>query len=414
MDVINKTTAQTIRTLTEVERDAITQYVLGEALSTTGIKIQELLTRWYENDRWFKCDCHPRTVVGSQQSIEHLKKNKAGTLYFVRNSSTATHSELCAFHSENRSAPRVKRARKTLKSCVLNFHGEISSQGPAASSSNPTGSNNSAGGTSRRRSSLGSLMLNLMNEAALNRLKNHNDKVYVGGLNEPAKRFEVAKGISLESVFAPSLTSSVIWLDQKLSELAGDWPKKSRPYGMMAGVVNTVERHSYLGTRTRLGHPLTVGPYLVLGTYTNKTSEPDSHNFYLMRIVTIPVVDVSWPMPVESNLEREVAKKLKQLMYSMQQDYKIELSLEKPLIDTAVGKDLVRCDFVLKDNTSQKTLAIEVMGYKNDEYLDRKERQIPIMRTLYTSLIEVEMSGTEEQKKNSLKTMSIDVRKFFG
>ncbi|MDO8404264.1 MAG: hypothetical protein Q7T27_12310 [Pseudomonas sp.] len=413
MDVINKTTAQTIRTLTEVERNAITQYVLGETLSTTGIKIQELLTRWHENKRWIKCDCHPRTGAGSLQSIEHLKKNDAGTLYFVRNSSSAMHSELCAFHSESRSAPRVTAARKTLKSCVLNFHGEISSKGAAASSPNPTRSNNSADGTSQRRSSLGSLMLNLMNEAALNRLSNHNDKVYVASLNEPAKRFEVAKGISLESVFVPSLTTSG-WLDQRLSELAGGWPKKSRPYGMMAGVVNTVERQSYLGSRTHLGHPLTTGPYLVLGTYTNKTSEPGSRNFYLMRIVTIPVVDVSWPMPVESNLEREVAKKLKQLMYSMQQDYNIELSLEKPLIDTAVGKDLVRCDFVLKDSTSKKTLAIEVMGYKDDEYLDRKDRQIPIMRTLYTSLIEVEMSGTEEQKKKSLKTMSIEVRKFFS
>ncbi|MET0777017.1 MAG: hypothetical protein ABWZ65_16260 [Pseudomonas mandelii] len=413
MDVINKTTEQKIRTLSDAERDAITQYVLGESLSSTGIKIQELLTRWYENKRWIKCDCHPRTHADTRQSIEHLKKNESGTLYFVRNSSSAMHSELCAFHSESRSAPRVKAARTTLKSCVLNFHGEIISESPAVSGANPTRSNGSADGTSQRRSSLGSLMLNLMNEASLNRLNSYNDKVYIGSLNKPAERFEVAKGISLESVFLPSLTTSS-WLDQRLGELAGGWPKKSRPYGMMAGVVNTVERHSYLGSRTTLGHPQTVGPYLVLGTYTNKTSEPDSRNFHLMRIVTIPIVEASWLMPVESNLEREVAKKLKQLMYSMQQDYNIELSLEKPLIDTAVGKELVRCDFVLKDKSSQKTLGIEVMGFKGDEYLDRKERQIPIMRTLYNSLIEVEMSGNEEQKKKSLKTMSIDVRKFFS
>lgn len=412
MDLINKRTKKPDRSVNENERDAIIQYVMGESSSDSGVNIQELLRGLYEDEQWVKCDCHPSTPSGAGQSVEHLKENDSGLLYFVRNSSSPLHAESCAFYSDSRSAPAVSTKRTVMKSCVLNFHSEIHSEETNVAANPSEGSRTKSDGVSQRRSSLGSLMLNLMNDASLNRLKTHDQKVYVFDLTAATQRFEVTQGICLNDVFTPSLTAES-WLDEKLAGMAQNWPKKSRPYGMMAGVVDTLNQLVYLGNKTSLGHHKTVGPHLVLATYTNKTSEPDSLEFHRMRIVTIPVAEKFWPMPVESNLEREVAIKLKQVMRHVHKEYKVELSLEKPLLDTETPEGSVRCDFVLTDNKNPKTLAIEVMGFDDDDYRDRKDRQIPIMRTLYNSLIEVDMSGNEEQKKKMLKKMSIEIQKFF-
>lgn len=410
MDAINKGTKAFHRTLKDNERDAILQYAMGEPHAQSGVKIQSLLKELYEHKRWVRCDCHSQAPE-EKQSIEHLKENDGGLLYFVRNSSSARHSEFCGFYSDSRSAPAKTVKRKVLKSCVLNFHSEIQSEEVVIPASKATGSKTKNTETSERRSSLGSLMLNLMNDAKLNQLEKHDQKVYLNNLTQATTRFFVTEGISLNEVFAPSMAYPE-WLDKKLADMAQDWPKKSRPYGMMADIVETLNEVTYLGNHTPLAPRATVGPYLVLGTYTNKTSEPKSLNFHFMRIVTIPIVEKKWPMPVESDLERQVAIKLKEVMKTIEQRYKINLSLEKPLLDTDVGQSSIRCDFVLKDNKAQKTLAIEVMGMNIDDYRDRKDRQIPIMQSVYDAVIEVDMSGNEQQEKK-LTHMSIAIQKFF-
>lgn len=416
MDVISKTTQNLIRTLTPDERDAVIQYVLGEQANPDGIPLQPLLIEWYDNGRWLKCDCHPETDdQQTTQSIEHLRKQDNGSFDFVRNSSTPLHMESCAFHGNNSSAPAVGTARSKFKNRVLNFHSAINTEIDSSSKEKTSRSTGKDSVESARRSSLGSLLLTLADDAGLNQRNRHDDEISLSGLTKAADQFEVTEGISLSKVFSTSLTVfEQGQLGKTLRTLANDWPQRSRPYGLMAGTIDSLEQLDYQGAKTSLGHPHTSGPYLVLATFTNKPSEPNNRFYYLTRIVTMPIVEKNWPMPVESNLEREVAKTLKRLMYSLLKEYQVEVTLNKPLLDTQVGNGNIRCDFILSDPVSNKTLAIEVMGFKNAEYRERKERQIPLMRTQYSKLIEVEMSGTEEEKKKNLTTLSREVRKFFG
>jgi len=416
MDVICKNTQRRIRTLTDDERNAVIQYVLGETANPYDIPVQPLLSEWYDNERWLKCDCHLATDSNPKvaQSIEHLKQKDNGTLYFARNRSAPMHLDSCAFHDNNSSAPTTAVAHTRVQSRVLNFHSVINTEADATDRKNACSGTRDSG-ESARRSSLGSLLLTLADEAQINRLNLNDTKVSLSGLTQAVSRFEAADGISLGQVFATSLSSiQQTQLGATLRTLANGWPQKSRPYGLMAGTVKTLDELAYLGSRTTLGHAHTPGPYLVLATFTNKTSEPHNRFYYLMRVATMPIVDQGWPMPVESSLEREVAITLKRLMNSLFKEYGVRLRLDKPLLDTPVGTDNIRCDFILSDQACDRTLAIEVMGFKNAEYRERKERQVQLMRTQYTDLIEVEMSGTEEEKKRSLKNLNIAVRRFFG
>lgn len=422
MEIISKELTS-IESLDTDTQEMIRDYAMGEYNESVTDQINEFFLKLHDNGYWLKCDCNSKPP-----SIEHVYKlNNQFNFRWNRNS--ATHATSCAFYSSYRAKNPEGFSYSRIKTKVLNFHAAIpdDSDVEELSASRPT-QRSPREGESIRRSSLGSLLLMLAENSNLNKLERWNQTPKAADIKMATHDFQVAKDIELSAVYRHNLSVfNLESISSQLINLSARWPSSSRPYGLVSGIIESFdkvqlkaqyrEKHIPLFGRTMsLAPNTTEGPFLGICTYTTKEEETSTHNYHLMRTVLIPIVSETWPLPVESGLERKVALTLKDVMKALSGDkYRKTISLEKPLfaVTSNVSKKPIRPDFVLFEREGKKSLIVEVMGIKTLEYIERKKIQVPLMEENHP-VYEIDMTGTPTQQEEALYKLYKHVLKFFG
>jgi hypothetical protein len=147
---------------------------------------------------------------------------------------------------------------------------------------------------------------------------------------------------------------------------------------------------------------ITKGPFLAAITYAPSpgSDDPVAQNAFLL-----PIVDNQAPMPVESDIERTVAKSLLKLASWYKDSRSGTLSLEKPMADLKTRAGDCRPDFVIRGPGGK--VVVEVMGMVGqDAYEERKSRTVPIMREIGEVLEVRDVGADRDASKMQLKSMN--------
>ncbi|OOW87341.1 hypothetical protein Xvtf_14925 [Xanthomonas campestris pv. vitistrifoliae] len=100
-----------------------------------------------------------------------------------------------------------------------------------------------------------------------------------------------------------------------------------------------------------------------------------------------PAYDFGSLLLVDSDLERQTLALIAERQAEMKQR-KNPYSIIKPYVDLTEPKSKIsyRPDFVI--NSRGREMAVETMGYVDEEYLARKSRMHKVMRKCYVNVIE--------------------------
>ncbi len=162
------------------------------------------------------------------------------------------------------------------------------------------------------------------------------------------------------------------------------WASIGRPYGLVyalashaAGETVGIESEEGKPWELRFPHPvirpgrqLTAGPYILVATVTE---DPMRRRHFCLQIGTLkPIATHDWWLPVDSNIERRVALRLRDLCRELYARDRISVSIEKPLFQHT---GLPLSDFILRSADAVRPLAIEVFGTEQCAYHKRKNTQ---------------------------------------
>ncbi|RAS09777.1 hypothetical protein [Ensifer adhaerens] len=199
----------------------------------------------------------------------------------------------------------------------------------------------------------------------------------------------------------------IITLKKTIADV-GRWPEDLRPQGFWCGVVSGFRANAKedrydvtVSNWTRLQH-LESRPHVFGGYTADGARQPyiaifgyalpakDSGRVLGIRSFMQPCFDHDCWFPVDSDYERQTLRILIDVQRSHPQ-YNIRIS--KPLFDTpipGISKASCKADFVVNfaRGESDVEVAIETMGYTDQDYEERKGRTHPLMLALYKGLIQ--------------------------
>lgn len=210
-----------------------------------------------------------------------------------------------------------------------------------------------------------------------------------------------------------------LFAERKLKGLK-NWKGPGRPHCFLIELVEKIERKGneliqdgeskYYERIIWPGREATSGPYIVLSSLVKDDVDNDvfRHTACVKPIVAFDVV-----MPVDSNYERVFAKSIIEAINRNSQikvdgDKVAKCTLMKPLkpIESMKG-ELLLPDFIVQCKVGKDVVRrdiVEVMGYGDPEYAERKARLIPKMKAAFRGDRVVEI----------MKDTHVDIAKFVG
>ena len=256
-----------------------------------------------------------------------------------------------------------------------------------------------------RPSKLRQRLFELLANAGLNRLPDaevENAKEWWSRIRQAAKGFEIAPDRPLSDLLFPWRR---MWqmdrVDDSMRVAAKAWAEGHRPQGFVCGAVSGVDDHGVTGGRkgtrldvvARVARPVIGGnpvspPYLFMGVVG---LEEGAAAWACLRGHAQPIVAMNCPVPVESNLERQAFGTLRKTLRMLRREFdSVTFSLEKPLFETDTEYGPCLPDFVIRahpegwDGKDSVGFMIEVMGFEDEDYRQRKEGTHRAMRSLGT------------------------------
>lgn len=383
-----------IRYLTPQERNWLRSLRQGHAIGSRDdrSRLQNLLTQLRDQKLWIRCDCKDE----SDGAALHVYR-RDGALRVRSHTAEDSHHPDCPFRPSERDSHSY-RTSPIQSHKVLAFHqaGRV----PAGGDGSPRSARYVAG---QRRPKLLSWLLTLMDEAGYTQFRPGDQSHRVESLVESAGNWQVWRGVSADTFMLQDFSNAVvIQLGRALRDYRRDHPEVEA-YGLLWGHVTRWDaaqamlfqgpsKHHMNGTATVMGHPRTEGPYLALATVAQGHDTTTPWAYHLSRLALVPVADASCLVPCESSLERQATLAFIGLLRWLQKKFGCTLELRKPVFDMGAEDDFYRPDFVLYDHVRGNRCAIEVMGFSNEEYRQRKARLIPLLKRDFDHVVEVDMA----------------------
>ena len=356
----------------------------------------DVVSRHYERQHWFHCDCRPglsRPPTLFLVSGEHIQRE-------ARDDPNATpHADACVFArdpAEQHDLVRsYRRPTNETRLCLVRKFTDVSAQ-PEHHPRTQLVS------TRVPQPALATVLRSLLARSGLNKLYAseplHGEKErQIGFLRGAAAEFTLAPGRSLEPWLATSL-GEYYHLLERLNKIIGSW---ERPHGLFLETFDRIEDNTLYPKRTDLkpiriegklqvfgeGEELHRPPYLVLGLL----SQPHRHarTVELIKAYSHPCVAWDRLMLVDSRLERETLA----LLIACRERLAprgITFTIEKPLFDKGPAeaedpREVCIPDFLLRARGPEfdnRVVVVETMGYDDAPYRERKRR----MRSLFERL----------------------------
>ncbi|MCG9657638.1 hypothetical protein [Vibrio mediterranei] len=372
---------------------------------------QKMLVNWREQQRWVQCDCLDKDLSAQEKPIMALRRMPSGLMIFSILPNSVPHHSHCHFyrmvrqkHYEN--GQKLRQAKKRTdfmfhRHAIEKVEDEDETEKPVSTSSNKP----SVPGLQR-------FLYNLAHEAGTHTFAHHHkleESAFLYRLKQAAKGFTINRLFRLSDYLYTHLNerSEAIY---RLKVTAEQWVKSARPHCVFLLLIDEVikEEHRTLLRRYRYDeekkswssedlilpkdcdlvmpgrqHGVKKNPALAAITYTDLSTN-DVPFFGPAKAVVLPVVSKAHLMMVESNYERVVAKCLRRYQRFLARRAKVQyfVRVTKPLDDlrTPISDASCRPDFVLEYNN--KKVILEVMGTHDEDYLERKERTVPLMEEL--------------------------------
>ena len=404
------------RVLTDEEERAVRKVADGDPSEDLQASALEVLVRAHKEGLWRSCDCRG---PDSRQPVNGPCR-LLGTYFWRRLPAPhVAHAEGCVFWRE--SAPRWARNPKTRApveppddrffTVLLNEPEELRIAEPDALPQRH------GAWHGNRPSKLRQRLFELLSDAGLNRLPDAdvgNAKQWWNRIRQAAKGFEIAPGRPLDDLLFPYRR---MWqmdrIDDRMRAVARAWAKGYRPQGFVCGAVWGVDDHGVTGRKgmrldvaSRVARPV-IGqnpvrpPYLFLGVVG---LEEGASAYACLRGYAQPIVAMNCPVPVESNVERQAFGTLRKSLRILRREFEtVTFTLEKPLFETNTEHGPCLPDFVIQalpegwEGKDSVGFMIEVMGFEDEEYRERKEATHWAMRSLGTlRIMEASRFGTPE------------------
>lgn len=380
--------------------------------------LTRFLERQHETGRWVICDCLGPEVPLIERPAMTVARSPKDKLYPRNLISRRAHAEHCPFRYEpgkrSEDEPSEPAAPQDIREGPLDLH-RAPAQGTVTD-----GPDGDKGPGKRKRKApyprLGQVLLHLMGQAGmLDQRARFNLLDGIKSLDEAAAGLQAFAGTPLDEVLALSARQEEE-LVRKVQDLR---QRVANAYGVMVVIVHEVETKPLtLVRRDRRGaewrcrphgevtvwsrRSINKGPFIAAITYAPPAGGGEvqpQHAFVL------PILSKTRPLPVESELERQVAGSLMRLIEWAAKARQMPLTLTKPMHDIAVPGGECRPDFLVEGPGGQAI--VEVMGMLDDaDYRERKARTVPLMREI-AEVIEIgELPTAEEARKEALHGMN--------
>lgn len=356
-----------------------------------------------DNEAWIECDC-----LNSSRALLTVAISQKGKHYLRHLSARSRHESRCPFKETNwQYDPSSGSLSPFSKKRPLRVHRRA-----GLDDSKEAKKESVRSGGSARYPRLARILYTWITEAGLNYLPSSDEEKLSDRfklLKQVASEYELEEGVNASRCFFtyPDTDQMVL----KLKESEHLWPANSRPYALCISiadeVVGNLIRFSFKEktievkldgvikkSSGRLGEDS--GPFLVIFTVTDTLEERGIYRPFSAFVV--PVFSKAHLIPVDSTYERRVLERLRNGARWWVNEKNLKVKISKPLFDMrAPGLDgeydFVKPDFMIE--TPKEKIIFEVMGSYETEYLERKKRVIPVMKSI-GEVIEFDALGADQ------------------
>ncbi len=378
----------------------------------------------HASGRWIVCSCLGPDVSIIERPALTVAKSPKGKLFLRNLQSRQLHASHCPFRYEP--GKRPERIDETSSESVaqgitpgkpLNLHITPGVQVGAPSSSGKDPEVIVRRTQTEKMPRLGQVLLYLMREAGMLAMGGKFDFLQgIKDMRSASENLLAYPGTSLNEMLAVSCRHEKNLIDRVRSERE----THRNAYGVMVVVIHKVSTGPMTLLRFTRDQKLewkvsprgevkiwsrrsiNKGPFLAAITYAPSAGdhEPVAQSAFLL-----PIVDTQAPMPVESDIERIVAKSLLKLATWYRENKPDTLQIQKPMKDIKTSAGECRPDFIVRGPGGK--VVVEVMGMAGQQaYDDRKSRTLPIMREIGEVLEVTKVSQDREASKAELQAMN--------
>lgn len=365
-----------------------------------------------EKGRWLVCNCVPDIPLSRKPAMT-AALTQTNTLHLRNINDREPHASKCPLSYipvKSRAHQPVPNLPRDLTRSVLNLHRGLPDRVTKPGKGSP---HREPSAQRRNYPKLGQVMLHLMEAGGLLSIESDFDfKDALSGMRDAAGRLQAFRGHHLGQVLRLSVKREADLVEQ----IARIRKHENDAYGLLIAVVHEIDSGPTLIRRGKGGEvewqcqpegevriwaqrSIRKGPFLAAITYAADASGEVKPQ----KAFVLLAMDRRTPLPVESDLERTVARELKGLAdwFTMKRD--MTLSIKKPMFDIETPFGFCRPDFIVHGPGG--TAVIEVMGMSDDpEYSERKDRQHPLMKEL-GELIEIAPSANGVLDEDDLSAM---------
>ena len=405
--------------LNHEQEQALRRVADGDRSEDLQASVLEVLVRAHAERLWLACDCRGE---GGRPPV-NAPCRRLGLYYWRRLSAPhVAHAGGCVYsrarvsvlHKSGNPEPRapVEPPDDRFFTVLLNEPEDLRLADPDASPDLGRARHGN------RHSKLRQKLFQLVLFAGLNRLPDAeatNAKEWSGRIRQAARRFEVAPGRPLAGLIFPWRR---MWqmdrVDARMRAVAKTWPEGHRPQGFFCGAVWGVDDHGVTGGRrgtrldvaARVSRPVIRGttvspPYLFMGVVG---LEDGADAWACLSGHAQPIVAMNCPVPVESGAERQAFRTLRKTLRILRREFgAVAFTLGKPLFETNTQYGPCIPDFIIRahprawEGRDSVDFMIEVMGFEDEDYRQRKEETHRAMRELGTlCIMEVDWFDTPE------------------
>ena len=419
--LIDRHSRERIYQLTSDEVDALRAYKRGEADAAQRLLCLPLLDRARHDKLWFECGCRRE---GSQYPDFHARRHRNGEYTTAnRPSAQIAHAEKCVF----RAKPKHDRPPPARHPDLIRLFGAARKDTPGP---DPDAGPNEYGRpppmpAAELTTTLWGTASKLVRTARLNLLsvadRQSSPGEWLAEIAKAAGRLYLPPRVPMSGFL---FTDPAAWhsgeVAAKLEKAAPDWPGGGEPGAILCWPVGEVsgrevdpggEGHVEAPGRVvcpSIGRRPVIGPYLFLGAVDRSTGR-----WACVDACARPIAALDCPVPVDSDYERQALGALRRLVETLAGHPELaallggtlRIELEKPLalIETTAGT--CQPDFLLSvvrprthghvpggpddppylgrfDPRYLAQYVIEVMGFNDRKYEERKKRTHPRMRRL--------------------------------
>lgn len=414
--------------LPPVVREALVRWYVGEGSRKDEEAGIMLLQQARIGERWLACDC--LGDEGRPPILTPAYLSEAETYYLRRltGSQRSEHVSGCPFFRDQ-ATNRISEVRSRHTGVdppegyfeVLRPAPEQLAQKPDADSSDDRTRHASIPRLAR-------LLWRLMDGAGVNRiipvsidLDDHSISDEFKALTAAASKIEIAPGIELARAMwthAQPFQNNRVYAG--LRALSHQWPRGHAPQAFLALYANAIAGSTIhlagsdpIKIANRVQSPsirgnIIKGPFLVLivvGEY------PEAHGYAPLRAYAQPVYSGQRFVPVDSEFERSVFRKLLDVRRRLDH-HGIDLVIEKPLFDRLTQAGPCRPDFMIEAHSrstgESKQIIIEAMGFETADYLASKAVTHPRMK-LIAPIVSISPSDVEADRVLTQLSTALDL-----